>query len=395
MTDARVAFISPLSGRSETILEEIEKSGASNVAVSETYVVDGNDPMLLRLKLSRANVIIVDLEENREGLRCLLFFAAALPDVTLIAIGGDESGLIIEAMRAGVREYIRKDNLAELGSALKRVGSKARASRQGDRECRVFAVVGAKGGVGATTTAVNLSCAFYERQADERDVRVGVMDLAAPLGDMVAHLNLKPEFGIDDVIKAVGRLDVDLLDSYILTYEGVSILPGRGSIDLRREESNVGRIGHDGIDRLLEVASESYDVLVVDLGTALGTREAEAVLRVSDTVAVVFTSDLPSLWRAVRVGNHMEALGIDSRTEFVLNRWRKNDSISNGEIEKVLRRKVYWSLPNDFSAVAQAVGRGQSVLSSRSSLAHSYRELAMKLAGTEKPKRRGVLSLLG
>jgi pilus assembly protein CpaE len=347
------------------------------------------------LKLARVNVIVVDLEESREGLRCLQFLAGALPDVMLIAIGGDESGLIIEAMRAGVREYIRKDNLAELGAALKRVDSKARAAREGDRDCRMFAVVGAKGGAGATTAAINLSFALHASGDDGGDVRVGLIDFASPLGDVGAHLNLKPEFGIEDALKAGPRLDAELLETYMVSVDGVSILPGRQSLAFRPEESNLGRIGSDGTERLLEVARDNFDVLIVDLGTQLGTRAAEDVLRQSDTVSVVFTSDFPSLWRAVRVGSYMEGSGVGSRSVFVLNRWRKNDSISNGEIEKVLRQKVYWSLPNDFSAVAQAVGRGQSLASSRSSLSHSYRELAMKLAGTEKPKRRGVLSLLG
>jgi pilus assembly protein CpaE len=226
-------------------------------------------------------------------------------------------------------------------------------------------------------------------------VRVGLIDFASPLGDVGAHLNLKPEFGIEDALKAGPRLDAELLETYMVSVDGVSILPGRQSLSSRPEESNLGRIGSDGTERLLEVARDNFDVLIVDLGTQLGTRAAEDVLRQSDTVSVVFTSDFPSLWRAVRVGSYMEGSGVGSRSVFVLNRWRKNDSISNGEIEKVLRQKVYWSLPNDFSAVAQAVGRGQSLASSRSSLSHSYRELAMKLAGTEKPKRRGVLSLLG
>lgn len=395
MNDVRVAYISPLSERSQKVLDQIEKSGAANVAVSETYVTDANDPMILRLKLARANAVIVDLENSREGLRCLQFLGSALPDMTLIAIGGDQSGVIIDAMRAGVREYIRRDSLDELGAALKRAHAKTRSGNESHRECRLFAVAGAKGGAGATTVAINLGVALTRSAENTRDVRVGVVDLAFPLGDLTAHLNLKPESGVDDVIAAGPRLDADLLENYMASFEALSVLAGRTGVGSSKEEGNAGRFGHGGIERLLEVARENYDVLVVDLGTAIGTRDAQTVLEQSETVSVVFTSELPSLWRTVRVSNYMEKIGVDSRTVLVLNRWRKNDSVTNSEIEKVLRRKVYWSLPNDFSAVAQAVGRGQAVVSSRSGLAQSYRELAMKLAGAEKPKKRGVLSLLG
>ena len=81
--------------------------------------------------------------------------------------------------------------------------SRRRATRPGAAAERLIVVMGSKGGVGATTVAVNLGvqlCTHAQK-------RVVLLDLARPLGNAHLLLDLHPRFGIRDAIDNLDRLD--------------------------------------------------------------------------------------------------------------------------------------------------------------------------------------------
>ena len=130
-------------------------------------------------------VLVVDIRDTQLFPLELGAFRRQHPTTgVLLVVASLEPNLMLEAMRAGVNELIA-DPLteSEVQNAIKRlVGSHAPAIR-GD----VYALVGAKGGVGTTTVAVNLATALAKASAES----TLLMDLNTVCGDAAVFLGLE------------------------------------------------------------------------------------------------------------------------------------------------------------------------------------------------------------
>src|SRR5579864_9592816 len=113
-------------------------------------------------------------------------------------------------MRAGAREYIeRPPTTTDLLEAFVRLTTAQRRGRQEGPRGKVFSVINAKGGSGATTVAVNLALALHSAHG-----QTALVDLA-PLGHTALHMNLKPLFSVTDALRNLHRLDSSLLESFM------------------------------------------------------------------------------------------------------------------------------------------------------------------------------------
>jgi Flp pilus assembly CpaE family ATPase len=112
-------------------------------------------------------------------------------------------------------------------------------------------------------------------------------------------------------------------------------------------------------------------------------------------VVLVFTPELPALWRTQRLIGLFERLGAADKLRLVVNRSAKNHEIGDKEIEKTLGHSIYWRLPNNYPAAIQAINSGKPIVSvNHSNLAASYLQLAETLTGVPlRRKRRGLFGL--
>src|SRR5690606_10158678 len=109
--------------------------------------------------------------------------------------------LMLEAMRAGVNEWVADPvTAAELNAAIERVTAARPASVHG----QIFAFVGAKGGVGTTTIAVNVATALAQTAEDERTL---LMDFHLSYGDAAVFLGAEPKFSVADAMENTHRHD--------------------------------------------------------------------------------------------------------------------------------------------------------------------------------------------
>ena len=100
-------------------------------------------------------VLVLDLRQDKRIPAALTALKRQHPSTGVLLVASElDPALLLEAMRAGVNEFVTPPlTVAELQAAIKRlIGSLATTSRG-----EIFAVVGAKGGVGATTVAVNVA----------------------------------------------------------------------------------------------------------------------------------------------------------------------------------------------------------------------------------------------
>ncbi|CAG0934134.1 Alkaline phosphatase synthesis transcriptional regulatory protein PhoP [Thermoflexales bacterium] len=173
---------------------------------------------------------------------------AHLPVVMLTAKAQTASQL--EGFRAGAIDYITKpvhpqDLVARIASVIERA-----QTAQADDGPSIIAVAGAKGGVGATTLAVNLAAALAAQH------RTLLIDLEASGTDAI-HLGLEPQHGLADLLELEnGPTDPAALQQVITPHgSGLQLL---AAADTAIDPARVGLI--------LTHAAALCDVCVLDLG---------------------------------------------------------------------------------------------------------------------------------
>jgi pilus assembly protein CpaE len=235
----------------------------------------------------------------------------------------------------------------------------------------VFTVFSPKGGTGKTVTATNLAAAF----ASCRELRTLLVDLDLQFGDAATALGLEPEQTIYDLLTAPGELDAEKLHGYTTHHDsGVEVV----AAPALPEEAEL--ISLPKLVRLLEVAREAYDVVIVDTGPFLHGPILTAIDH-TDRLLLMATLDVPTL-RSVR--QSLQTLDLISfpseRVAMVLNRATAQAGLKRGDVEAALDVRIRFTIPDD-PAAQLAVNRGAPalVVEPRSEFSQSIRQLADSL----------------
>jgi pilus assembly protein CpaE len=180
------------------------------------------------------------------------------PGVTVIAIGDrNDVGLYRDLVRAGVSEYIVKPVTAQL---LAKALIGAAASDEGGPISRklgkVVAVVGSRGGVGATTLAVHLALHL----ANQQSRRVMLLDLDLHTGDCALALNLRPTPGLREALANPLRIDSVFLDRTMAIHgERLFVLSAEEPLRVDAEFTT------EAVDKLVGVLRTQFHYIVADV----------------------------------------------------------------------------------------------------------------------------------
>jgi pilus assembly protein CpaE len=309
----------------------------------------------------------------------------------VILASGESSALLDEALDAdGVADVLLLPQLTEnVVFALRKAGHAGRrlASEGGHaRHGRIVTVFSPKGGTGKTVTATNLAASFAKHEGK----RALLLDLDLQFGDAAIMLGIEPEKTIYDLVVAPGELDSEKLAGYVTKHTcGLDILPA----PLRPEDAEL--VTESKLARLLEVARESYDVIVVDTspffhGPMLATLDR------TDELLMVCGLDVPTL-KNVRLSlQTLELLSFPaSRIRFVLNRANSKVGMSKKEVEGALDVKIGFEVPSD-RAVPLGVNRGAPpvVADAGCDFARAIRVVAKSLLNPEQPKKKRKFAAL-
>jgi pilus assembly protein CpaE len=276
-----------------------------------------------------------------------LLAAAFRPDV----FGPDvsESAILIEALRAGVRDFLRRPlSRADLEQLLDRPDPRTHAAPA--RFGRVLSFVSNKGGVGKSTLAVNVACGLAGRAPD----RVLLIDASLQLGTCASLLDLHPAASLTDAARERDRLDEVLLRQFATRHAcGLHLLAAPASA------VEATAIDDEVMARVLTLARRAYDYVLVDTFPMLD-RVVMAVLDLSDLIYVVLESVVPTLLGAARLVELLDGLGLPSeRQRVVLNRYSNfAGNLRPADVAERLGRRVDYLVPYQKKLVIAAnVGR--------------------------------------
>jgi len=261
---------------------------------------------------------------------------------------------------------------------------------------RLIVLYSPKGGVGTTTVAVNLALAVAARAPDQ----VALVDLT-PMGGLVAtHLDLRPKLNVADLMRdSAGDISPEILRTTYLSRHDAGVLLLAGSAAPTTDPL----MSPAETTRILEAVLAAVPTVVVDLGSHLDER-VMAGLDAADDVVFVVTPDFPAL-KAVH--GMLEWLGEvgGQRAEptIVVNETYALQTLTPGDIETALGRRVAVRIPYDPLLYLRAANQGTPVFSSAptSQPARRFDQLAGVILGEDAPasiterRRRGLGGMFG
>ncbi|MDF2764936.1 MAG: hypothetical protein K0S81_1930 [Rhodospirillales bacterium] len=330
-------------------------------------------------------ILIVDVSDTGKPLSTMLTITAAFAENTkVIAIGAvNDIGLYRELIDGGVSDYLVKPvsdkALTDAISRERNTPQPAEPAATEKTPANVIAVIGTRGGVGASTIAAN--CAWIAAQEQKRQTTL--LDLDLQFGTVALALDIEPTRGLREALENPSRIDSLFLSS------AAAKLSDRLTV-LAAEEAVDGEVRFDpsALDLLLGEINRSSQFVFVDLPRT-GSIGRTRLLQMTSQIVVVTDVTLAGLRDCIRLIAMLERAAPQAKLIVAANRaGRTENGLSKTEFEKALGRKVDLVLPEDSKALAVSVNRGKPlpVVAKTSKFVAGLRQLVRRLEGADQPK---------
>lgn len=348
------------------------------VAIIDEYA-DATEAAL-RAAVARPDVMIVEVPVDAEGdpgaaAAVIERLSRRMPETALLATTASSSAdVVVQILRAGALECVRHPvEPQELVAAFTKL-ARFRGRPAQRQPGRITAVFSAKGGLGATTLAVNLAVCLAE-QAGARSTLL--MELDTRHSDVVTFLDLQPRYSILDVFEGMDRMDESLLQGLMVRHaSGLWVLPGPARMER-------GYLGGEQVQAGLELLRGHFAQTVLDLRHDVDPGTI-AALEAADTVLFLASLNVSALRSGAAAVAAFRHLGLDLRkVKVVVMRDGTGEDVTVKHVRDALGLPVFWKTPSEYGPVVASINSGRPVVTDapRSKFAKNVRQLADTLSG--------------
>lgn len=242
---------------------------------------------------------------------------------------------------------------------------------------KIITIASGKGGVGKTTTAINLAAAL---NSFGKDVIIVDANLTTP--------NVGLHFGAPIVPISLNHVlsgKAKVVDAIYEHKSGTKIMPSSLSV---KELKN---LNHGRLKDVSKKLKKMADIIIYDCAAGLG-EEAVAAMEAGDEMILVTNPEIPAVTDALKANKLLEQMGKDVRGVIVtrVSNHRSEMPISN--IKEMLELPILGVIPEDMR-VKDSVVLKDAVVNThpKSKAAKAYREIAAKIAGLNGYKENSSL----
>lgn len=344
-------------------------------------------------------ILVVDLSESGDPLNDINALAEVCePGTVVIAIGQvNDVRLYRDLLASGIHDYLLKPLSAQqvhdaLGNAL----AVFTAPRGGDGDAVKrhisTAVVGTRGGVGASTLATSLAWLF----SDQHKAPTALLDLDVHFGTGALALDLEPGRGLTDAIDNPSRIDGLFIErAMIRANDDLSILSAEAPINQPLMTDGSAFV------QLEEEFRQAFEMTVIDMPRNMLINFPQLLGDVN-LVLVTCELTLASARDAIRILSWLKTNAAHAHPMIVANKVQPAVAeISKADFEASIERKIDFTIPYDIKAASNAAKLGQVFVdANRSSKASAViRQLAERIVGASEDDLESVAeekkSLLG
>jgi len=304
------------------------------------------------------NILMVDLSESGDPLNDINALAEVCePGTVVIAIGQvNDVRLYRDLVASGIHDYLLKPlSAGQLRDALTQAQAvfAAPKSNEGETARRhiTTAVVGTRGGVGASTMATSLAWLF----STEHRMPTALLDLDVHFGTGALALDLEPGRGLTDAIDNPSRIDGLFIErAMIRANDNLAILSAEAPIN--------APLMTDGsaFMQLEEEFRTAFEMTVIDLPRNMLINFPH-LLNDANVVVLTVEMTLASARDTIRILSWLKTNAAHAEVVIVANRVQQGVSeISKSDFEASIETKIDFSLPFDGKAAANAAKLGQT-----------------------------------
>ena len=344
-------------------------------------------------------ILVVDLSESGDPLNDINALAEVCePGTVVIAIGQvNDVRLYRDLLASGIHDYLLKPlNAQALHDALNAALAVFTSPKGGEGEAVKrhisTAVVGTRGGVGASTLATSLSWLFSE----EHNAPTALLDLDVHFGTGALALDLEPGRGLTDAIDNPSRIDGLFIErAMIRASDNLSILSAEAPISQPLMTDGAAFV------QLEEEFRQAFEMTVIDLPRNMLINFPHLL---ADVNLVLLTCELTlaSARDTIRILSWLKTNAAHAHPMIIANKVQPSFAeISKADFEASIERKIDFVVPYDVKAASNAAKLGQVFVdANKSSKATSaVKKIAERVMGASEEDLAAVTeekkSLLG
>lgn len=327
------------------------------------------------------DVLLLESGAPPDALLAQLTGLAAVCDaqtkVLLIGISNDIS-LYRQLIADGITDYfVSPVETTTILDALDKLAMQQGEAQQG----KIYAFIGAKGGVGSSTIAQNVSWTISESCGET----VMLADMDFQCGTASLNFNVETDNGFADYLVDPDRMDLGLLERLLIKRgHHLSLLPGA------TQPYGMAESDQAAIEKILSLARQNFDFVVIDV-PRLCSVATRSMLIEADEIFITAVPDLASLKNTKSLIEMLrQARPNDALPRLVLNQvgMAKRQEIKPLEFAKALDIELLSQVPFEPALFSAAASNGQmlSEISDKPQSVRAFKQIAQVI--TQKPLQR-------
>ena len=328
------------------------------------------------------NILFVDLSESGDPLNDINALAEVCEPGTVVIAAGqvNDVRLYRDLVASGIQDYLLKpfspDQLRDAFNHAQAVfNAPKHAEAEEDRPHIMAAVIGVRGGAGATTVATSLAWLMGEKLRRS----TALLDLDVHFGTGALSLDLEPGRGLTDAIENPSRIDGLFIErAMVKASEKLAVLSAEAPINQPMLTDG------SAFYQLQEEMRSAFECTIIDLPRGMLVQHPHLMADVHATV-VVTEMTLASARDAIRILSWLKSNAPQSKIVLVANRVAAGVAeISRKEFETSIERKIDFVIPADLKVVTQAAKLGKTIadVGKGSKLGAALVEIANRLVQT-------------
>jgi pilus assembly protein CpaE len=386
--DATAEILRPIAVEHGWAPEKVNKGGLRNAVQS--------------LSVSASpNILFVDLSESGDPLNDINALAEVCEPGTVVIAAGqvNDVRLYRDLVASGIQDYLLKpftgDQLREAFANAQLTISGPRVNEPSmERPHVLAAVIGVRGGVGASTIASSVAWLM----GDKTNRTTALLDLDIHFGTGALALDLEPGRGLTDAIENPSRIDGLFIErAMVRANEKLCVLSAEAPINQPMMTDGAAFF------QLQEEMRSAFESTVLDLPRPMLVQHPHLV-HDAHVCIVVIELTLAATRDAIRILSWLKTNAPQAKVIVVANRVTagSGQEISRKDFEKSIERPIDITIPLDLKAAAQAAKLGQPIakVSKNAKITQPLNELVLRTvaavdsAEDDRPKASGE-SLLG
>jgi pilus assembly protein CpaE len=330
------------------------------------------------------DLVVVDLDGMSEIPAWLGEISARLPESDIMVCSQcRDPDFLIRIMKLRVDAFVPLPlERHDLEEAVARVQANRLKDRGSEGHLSQLVVVtGTKGGVGTTSIAVNLGIAL----AEEMSGGVVLLDMARPFPQVGQFLNLKAEHTLLDLLHSADNLDPLFMNKIVQEHKS------KLGVILSSPEFELGSpklMDVRGLSKVFETLRTYYSWLLVDAGSWLDYVFVKQVQE-ADHVLLLTELTVPDLQNLKKIRGVFQRWDLDeAKVKVVVNRYEKDYTLGLPDIENIIFKPAFYTLPSDYASLIEAINQGVGLpeVAPRSKLWRRIKGLAGELIAQSKPR---------